>query len=307
MKGLIHLSDSFYRSRKLVDLVENQTSYELEDSAMHIFETHRRAEKVELQFGSPVLASMFQGKKVMHLRDRSSFDFLPGESLILPSQEMMRIDFPEAGEDNPTRCLAIEISEERLRSVVRLMNERMTRIDGEEWSILDYNFHFTNDHGIYRILQRLVYLYTENHPSKDFFVSNAVHELIVRILQSNARKKYQKNAKDLSGNHRLAYVVQYIRENLRNSLSIKELSDKACMSESHFYKVFKQEMGMSTSDFINEERIKKAVLMLENPNSNLTEVFLACGFTNRSYFNRVFKKLKGISPTSYKKRFEEIS
>ena len=174
MNGLIHLSDSFYRSRKLVDLVENQTSYELEDSAMHIFETHRRAEKVELQFGSPVLASMFQGKKVMHLRDRSSFDFLPGESLILPSQEMMQIDFPEAREDNPTRCLAMEISEERLLSVVRLMNERMTRIDGEEWSILDYNFHFTNDHGIYRILQRLVYLYTENHPSKDFFVSNAV-------------------------------------------------------------------------------------------------------------------------------------
>ncbi len=48
------LSDSFYKTRKLVDLIENQTSYELEDSAMHIFETHARAERVELQFSAPV-------------------------------------------------------------------------------------------------------------------------------------------------------------------------------------------------------------------------------------------------------------
>ena len=302
----MRLSDSFYKTRKLVDLIENQTSYELEDSAMHIFETHARAESVELQFNSPVLASMFQGKKVMHLRDRSSFDFLPGESLILPSNELMCIDFPEAREDNPTRCLAMEIGEERLSRVVGLMNERMTRIDGEEWSLMDYNFHFTNDHGIHRILQRLVYLYTEDHPSKDFFVSNAVQELIVRILQSNVRKKYEKNTKDLSRNHRLAFIAAYIRQNLRNPLTIKELSEKACMSESHFFKVFKQEMGMSTTDFINSERIKKAVELLENQHCNLTEVFLECGFTNRSYFNRIFKRLKGISPSIYRKRFAEL-
>jgi AraC-like DNA-binding protein len=306
MKKVMRLSDSFYKTRKLVDLIENQTSYELEDSAMHIFETHARAERVELQFNAPVLASMFHGKKVMHLNERSPFDFLPGESLILPSKEMMCIDFPEAREDNPTRCLAMEISEERLLHVVRLMNEKMTRIDGEEWTLLDYNFHFTNDHGIYRILQRLVYLYTENHPSKDFFVSNAIQELIIRILQSNVRKKYEKNTKEMSGNHRLAFIVEYIRENLRNPLTVKELSAKACMSESHFYKVFKQEMGMSTTDFINSERIKKAVQLLENPMCNLTEVFLACGFTNRSYFNRIFKRMKGISPSSYRKRFAEI-
>ena len=306
MKKLIRLSDSFYKTRKLVDLIENQTSYELEDSALHIFETHARAERVELQFSSPVLASMFHGKKVMHLRERAAFDFLPGESLILPSQEMMCIDFPEAREDNPTRCLAMEISEERLLHVVGLMNERMTRIDGEQWSLLDYNFHFTNDHGIYRILQRLVYLYTENHPSKDFFVLNAVQELVIRILQSNVRKKYEKNTQDLSGSHRLAFIVEYIRKNLRSPLSIKELSAKACMSESHFYKVFKQEMGMSTTDFINSERIKKAIQLLKDPQCNLTEVFLACGFTNRSYFNRIFKRLKGISPTNYRKRFTEL-
>jgi AraC-like DNA-binding protein len=297
------LPKSFYQSRKLVDLVENQTSYELEDSAMHIFETHLRAERVQLQFGAPVLASMFQGKKVMHLQDRSAFEFLPGESLILPANELMGIDFPEAREDNPTRCLALEMGEDRLKYVIRLMNETMTRTDGQEWNLMDYNFHFTNDYGIYQILQRLVYLYTENHPSKDFFVSNMVQELIIRILQANVRKTYQTETEDHSGGKRLAYIIQYIRDNLRDTLTIKALSAKACMSESHFHKVFKQEMGVSPIDFINEERINFATKLLTNDSCNLTEVFLACGFSNRSYFNRLFKRFKGISPSSYRQRF----
>lgn len=300
----MRLPDSFYRSRKLTDLVENQTSYELESSAMHIFETHLRAQEVQLQFGTPVLASMFQGKKIMHLRDKPSFDFLPGESLILPANELMCIDFPEARQDNPTRCLAMEISEERLTRTIGLMNERMARIDGQEWNTLDYNFHFTNDNAIYQILQRLVYLYTEDHPSKDFFVSNMLQELIIRILQANVRQDHRVRARELSGSNRLAFVVDHIQKNLGGKLSVKELSEKACMSESHFYRVFKKEMGMSLTDFINEERINTAASMLEDPDCDLTEVFLACGFKNRSYFNRIFKRQKGLSPNAYRRRFE---
>ena len=81
----MQLSNKFYGNRKLQSLVENQTSYTLNNAALHIFETHAQAEKVILEFDQPVLASMLKGKKIMHLRERQAFDFLPGESLILPS------------------------------------------------------------------------------------------------------------------------------------------------------------------------------------------------------------------------------
>ena len=74
----MQLSESFYKNRKLENLVENQTSYTLNNAAMHVFETHQQAERVLLRFDKPVLASMLRGKKVMHLRDHNSFDFLPG-------------------------------------------------------------------------------------------------------------------------------------------------------------------------------------------------------------------------------------
>ncbi|WP_127024252.1 AraC family transcriptional regulator [Flagellimonas beolgyonensis] len=299
----MQLPNRFYKERKLEHLVENQTSYTLNNAAMHVFETHLQAEKVMLQFDQPVLASMLIGKKVMRLRDKKAFNFLPGESLILPSNEIMQIDFPEANQDNPTRCLAMAISEEKINKVIRLMNEGMPKHDGSEWALMDYNYHFTNDASIYGIIQRLLYLFTENHPSKDFFVDNMLQELIIRILQGNSRESYMENASKLSSSNRLAYVLDYISTHLHEPLSVSDLSKKACMSESHFHKTFKEELGVTPIDYINSQRIKLAIRLLEDPSRKIKEIYLECGFENRSYFNRLFKRKLQVSPGEYQSKF----
>ncbi len=298
------MSNKFYGNRKLQSLVENQTSYTLNNAALHIFETHAQAEKVILEFDQPVLASMLKGKKIMHLRERQAFDFLPGESLILPSKEVMCIDFPEARSNKPTQCLAMAISEEKIKSVLDKMNDQMPKADGLEWSLMDYNFHFTNDLGIYQILQRLMFLFTEEHPSKDLFVDNMLEELIIRILQTNSRKIYTEKSFGLVTSNRLAYVVEFIRSNLSSNISISELSRMACMSESNFYRVFKNELGVSPIDFINNERIKLAVSLLQDKRRSIKEIYQECGFESRSYFNRVFKSRKNMAPGDYQSRIQ---
>jgi len=295
----MNLSNEFYETRKLENLVENQTSYTLNNAALHIFETHKQAENILLKFDKPVLASMLKGKKIMHLRDQQSFNFLPGESLILPSNELMCIDFPEAKQNTPTQCLAMAIAEDKIDKVLDHMNEFMPKSDKGEWSLMDYNFNFTNDVCIYQILQRLLFLFTENHPSKDLFVDNMLEELIIRILQTNSRQIYTEQSFNLSSNNRLAFIIEYIRSNLHNPLTVKSLSKKACMSESNFYRVFKNELGISPTDFINNERIKLAVSLLQNPNRSIKQVYQKCGFENRSYFNRVFKSRKKVAPGDY--------
>lgn len=300
------LPEHFYTERKLENLVENQTSYTLESAAMHVFETHKQADKVLLKFDQPVLASMLVGKKVMHLRDHNSFDFLPGESLILPANEMMCIDFPEAQHDNPTRCLAMAIAEDKIKEVLQLMNETMPKHNNKEWGLIDYNFHFTNDVGIYQILQRLLFLFTENHASKDMFVNNMLRELIVRILQANSKKIYTDATLSMVTNNRLAFVIDYIRTNIRESLTVELLSKKAYMSESHFYRVFKTELGISPVEFINNERIKLASSLLQNPSKSIKDVFMESGFESRSYFNRLFKRANKITPKEYRDKAFQV-
>ncbi|MBU2996964.1 AraC family transcriptional regulator [Cellulophaga baltica] len=301
----MELSDDFLKNRKLESLVENKTSYTLKSAALHIFETHKQASEVLLSFDQPVLASMIVGRKVMHLREHQSFDFLPGESLILPANETMCIDFPEAKYKNPTKCLAMAISEDKIKNVLRLMNENMPKDNGNEWGLMDYNFHFVNDLGIYQILQRLLFLFTENHQSKDFFVDNMLRELIIRILQTNERMIYTPETLALAEESRLTFIVKYIRENLHESLTVEELSKKACMSPSHFHRTFKNELGLSPIGFINNERIKLAVSLLQNSKRKIKDIYMECGFESRSYFNRVFKTKQHISPGEYQLKMKQ--
>ncbi|WP_420387152.1 helix-turn-helix domain-containing protein [Roseivirga sp.] len=302
----MQLSDKFYKERKLQTLVENQTTYTVNSAELHVFETHQEADRVLLQFDQPVLASMLTGKKVMHLRDYSAFDFLPGESLILPSSEVMCIDFPEAHMNNPTRCLAMTIDEDRIRNVINDMNEHMPKADDALWRFTDYNFHFTNEVAINQIIQKLMFLFTENHPAKDLFVNMSLKELIVRLLQTETRKIYSEKAISMSSSNRLAFVIAYIRENLHEPLTIEELSEKVCMSPSHFHRVFKNEMGISPVNFINNERIKLAESMLKDPAVRIKEVYMACGFNSLSYFNRMFKRQHNLSPKAYKNQSNSI-
>ncbi len=296
----MELSESFLKTRRIERLVENRSTFTLNHTELSIFETHQMAENVYLKFSDPVLASMISGKKIMHLNQQMDFDFLPGESVILPSDEIMCIDFPEASLKNPTKCLAMAFDQERLDKIINNLNEIRPKIDNQEWKFTNNNFHFTNDIAIQQILQRLVFIFTEQHPSKDIFADLMIQELIIRIVQTETRVLYSKNAARLASDNRIAHVVNYIKENIREQIQVEQLCRLACMSESNFYRVFKEEMGISPIEFIIEERIKLASSLLKNPEFRIKDVYFESGFNSLSYFNRIFKKKYKVSPSEYK-------
>tara|TARA_Y100001933_G_scaffold12245_1_gene10625 strand:- start:2493 stop:3413 length:921 start_codon:yes stop_codon:yes gene_type:complete len=294
----VKLPKKIIKKRRLETLVENKLTHTLECAEMHIFETHEKVENFTLEFSHPLLVSMIKGRKIMNLNNISPFNFVPGETLILPPNELMRVDFPDASLNRPTQCLAMTISEDKIRETIDFLNEERGKVDGQ-WKLKDSNLLISNDMAIQQIIQRLLFLFAEDHPSKDMFADFMLRELIIRVLQSEAKTNYLKNAKALSVDDRLAYIINYIRENLSKHLTIKELSDKVCMSESNFYRVFKNELNISPIDFINNERIKLACELLKNPDKQVKEVYMECGFNSMSYFIRVFKRKELISPGEY--------
>lgn len=299
---MLNLNASHQENRKLMSLVENRTIHTLNNAELNIFETHQQATQVLLQFSEPILASMIRGKKVMHLENTPSFGFFPGESVILPSNELMCIDFPEANLQNPTQCLALAFSESKLKEAVDLLNSRRTKQNGKEWSMTDYNYHFTNDVAINQILQRLIFIFTEKHPSKDIFADLLIQELVIRILQTESKSFYLKKAANEPNNDRISYIIRFIQEHLTEDLSIEMLSEKAYMSASNFYRTFKHELGSSPNDFIIEERLKMAESLLRDPKLSIKEAYLASGFNSFSYFCRIFKKKKKVSPSEFKEK-----
>ncbi|MEO0734060.1 MAG: helix-turn-helix domain-containing protein, partial [Bacteroidota bacterium] len=216
--------------------------------------------------------------------------------------ELMCIDFPEATQEAPTKCLALVVDEDKIAGIAERLNDQRQKLDQREWAAADYNFHFTNDVAVHQIIQRLVFLCAEDHPAKDFFVGNMLDELIVRIMEAENRYSLLQSTAEKPSDDRLSFVVNYIRDNLSHKLSVRQLSQQAYMSESHFHRAFKNELGCSPVDFINEERLSLATRLLHDPTREMTQIALECGFNSLSYFTRRFKRRFGECPSAYQKR-----
>jgi AraC-like DNA-binding protein len=289
-------------TRKLVDIVENRTAYTLDTAELNIYETHQAAEKVELTFDSPLLASMITGKKVMHLAGTPSFDFWPGESVIVPSNQTMIIDFPEATRETPTQCLALAIAPTKIKGIVDTLNEKSPLVDTPQgWQFANDNFYFTNETAVNQLLDRLIFIFTENNAAKDFFANLVLQELIIRLMQTKARKILSADLNALSHNNRLAYAAKFVQDNIHKNLTVKELANHACMSEPNFFKVFKHQYGITPVEYINQQRIHLATKLLHNTQYPISDICFACGYNNLNYFLKVFKKAMGTTPMTYRK------
>lgn len=294
-------------TRKLFTLVENRTTYNAEYSELNIFETHKVAERVSLTFDFPVIASMLTGKKIMHLENLPEFDFLPGESVVMPADKEMVIDFPIATKNSPTQCLALGIDPEKISEVALKFNQHV-QIENEnnKWNLEEgMASHLTNQTEVNYLIDRLVNTFTQNSTSKDVLLDLMIQELIVRLLQTKAKYTILNDHLEIFSDTRIGSVVKYIKENLTDkSISIDKLAEKAYMSTSNFHKKFKNTLGISPIDFMNSEKIKFAKkLMKKNRNMLISEIAFKSGFNNVSYFNRQFKKLELMTPQQFRQSF----
>jgi AraC family transcriptional regulator len=288
----------------LLTLVENRQKIDLEESQLNIFETHKKAERVKLCFSDLVLTTMLRGKKVMQLEQKKPFDYLPGESVIVKGNEIMEIDFPEADEKNPTQCLALVISKEKINKTLERLNVKYAKCTKNDvWEVNEQFFHLNNNPYLTQSLNQLIDIsLNENSAEKGFISQLKVEEVLIRLLQTQARTIIENDYKSLT-NSPFAYVVKYIKENLSCNLTIDELCAKACMSKASFYRYFTQEFGISPAAFIQNERLKEAKKRLQNLSMNISDVAYSVGFNNLAHFATAFKKQFGYSPKQYQSLF----
>jgi hypothetical protein len=120
--------------------VERRTSHNSDHAILNFFETRKITHCFDLKFDSPVVVSMIQGKKMMHLKSKEAFEFTPGESIAMPASELIYIDFPEASQEHPTQCMALEISNGFVQNTMNWLNEYFPKVDEGSWDWTKDNF-----------------------------------------------------------------------------------------------------------------------------------------------------------------------
>ena len=92
--------------------------------------------------------------------------------------------------------------------------------------------------------------------------------------------------------------LTYILDNITSDLSLEFLADYCHLSLSHFKQKFKNEMGISPRNFINQQKIESAKSLLLDGQS-ITDVSMTLGFSTSSYFASAFKKYTSYTPSEY--------
>jgi len=92
----------------------------------------------------------------------------------------------------------------------------------------------------------------------------------------------------------------YISEHLGEQLSLHQVAQAAHMSAFYFCKIFKGATSLTFTDYIARARVEKTKQLLLNPHTRVSEAAYEAGFQSLSQFNRVFRRIVGESPSTYR-------
>ena len=132
----------------------------------------------------------------------------------------------------------------------------------------------------------------------EIILQSAVLELIYILLRDSEKIKLLHSEKN-TNRKGVEDIIKYIKENLTSDLSLNAIAERAGFSPIHFHNCFKASTGKTLRDYVEDQRIKKAVNMLISTNKTLTEIAYYCGFSSQSYFSYAFKRKMNMTPREY--------
>lgn len=122
-------------------------------------------------------------------------------------------------------------------------------------------------------------------------------QLSVQILRRHAHVLFRETP-DRCGLtfHQERIVRDYVQEHLGERISLGDLATSVAMSRYHFARRFRQSMGTSPHEFVLDQRVARAQVMLTRTNTPLLDVAVTCGFADQSHMTRVLRTRTGTTP-----------
>lgn len=119
------------------------------------------------------------------------------------------------------------------------------------------------------------------------------------MVEENAEEKIPELKQCLQ--HFIVESVKYIKEHFKERLTLEIVASKVFMNPKYFSHTFKKETGVAFTDYVINLKIQYACKLLETTNYPAYRISIECGFSDPSYFNRVFCAKMKMTPNTYRK------
>ena len=118
---------------------------------------------------------------------------------------------------------------------------------------------------------------------------------IIRLYCELAQEKNYSHLEPFS-----RQAVVYIKNHLTDNLTVKSTADALLVNANYLSGKFHREVGMTFTDFVNQQRTEQAASLLRRTNMQIQQIAAAVGYNNTSYFSRQFVRFFGLTPKAYR-------
>jgi len=171
--------------------------------------------------------------------------------------------------------------------------------------------NLTQTNGAYDIIrQKLADIIWEINKKVDGYgieILGMVHQLLAHVIRSFDyrvidEKNVQLHEKDLD---RLKRITDYVNENYAEKITLKDIADREFLSFYYLSHFIKDKMGISFQAYLTEIRLEKAIEPLLYSKMTISEIVFSTGFANTKSFNKAFKTKYDLTPSAYRKKWNE--
>lgn len=156
-----------------------------------------------------------------------------------------------------------------------------------------------------KIVDALFESMEKESPAYTFTTTGLLWQLIGYILEHKPNRKSEIPSSLYKKNKQIKRVLTKIRNDYSSQLTLETLALEAKLNPRYLCRAFKEATGRTPINYLNYYRIECAAEQLCISYISVTEIALSCGFSDISYFNRLFKRQKGVSPSAYRKRLKQ--
>lgn len=108
-------------------------------------------------------------------------------------------------------------------------------------------------------------------------------------------------SKQTSGNPNMTMIISYIRQHYMEPINLTDIANHFHFNPSYLSSFFSAHNDEGFSEYLNRVRVDKAAELLQHGELSIAQISEKVGYSDQSYFTKVFKKIKGISPSQYRK------
>lgn len=212
-----------------------------------------------------------------------SYPFSAGDAVIIPPHTKYRYDNAAQGEE--IGYLYLHFTGSKCKELIALCGLPIAKPAkiGVHLEIVDKFEELFNE-------------FINRHKSFPFATSALIKQILISM---------GKRAESASGTPKknLTLSIRYIHLHLKESLDIKTLAKMEYVSPSRYRQIFREITGTSPLEYITEQRILLACNLIERGYTSISQIAEESGYTDRLYFQRVFKRITGTTPGKYRAKF----